>query len=238
MAAAADAHWWYSATRQMLAELVVPHLDSPREGACYLDAGGGTGNTGRWLTERAPTVLADLSPAALAAAIDPPPPALLLRERADLRALPHAAGSFDAVLCVTVLCHEWVREPAEVVAELTRLTRRGGLVVLMEPGVRRLRRGHDRTTHSARRFSLGDLRALAAGAGLDVLRATGAFSFLVPPAAVLAVIERDKRTSDVGRNQSGLGGTLGVAARAERAVLRRGVNIPFGLSVITVARKP
>ena len=75
------------------------------------------------------------------------------------------------------------------------------------------------------------------GAGLDLVRATGAYSFLVPPAAVMGIIERGKNKSDVGRNESGLGGVLGQVARAERALLRK-VGLPFGLSVIAIGRRP
>jgi SAM-dependent methyltransferase len=235
MAAVADRHWWYVATRQLLQSVVEPLLPAVHGGTRYLDAGGGTGNTGRWLAARAPTVLADLSPDALA--VGPQVAPGYLGVRADLRRLPHPDAAFDAVLCVTVLYHEWVDDPSAVVAELSRVTRPGGLIALMEPGVRRLVRGHDRVTQNARRFSVGDLRRLAAGAGLEVLRATGAYSFLVPPAAVLAVLERGKSTSDVGRNEGGLGGAFPLAARAERALLRR-VDLPAGLSVLAVARRP
>jgi SAM-dependent methyltransferase len=237
MAAASDTHWWYVAVRALLEDLAAPHLAGGPD-ARFLDAGGGTGNTGRWLATRAPTVLADTSAEALTVAAETRSPAAAMRERADIGRLPHPRASFDAVLCVTVLYHEWVLDPPSVVGELARVTRPGGLVLLMEPGVRRLRRGHDRVTLNARRFSRGDLRRLAEGAGLEVLRATGAFSFLVPPAFVLGAIERDKEVSDVGRNDSGLGGLFPLAARAERALIRRGVNVPFGLSVLTVARKP
>lgn len=70
-----------------------------------------------------------------------------------------------------------------------------------------------------------------------MLRATGAYSFLIPPAAILTLVERGKDTSDVGRNQSGLGGLFGALARAERALLRR-VDLPFGVSAMALARKP
>jgi hypothetical protein len=59
----------------------------------------------------------------------------------------------------------------------------------------------------------------------------------VPPAAVLAVLERDRAASDVGRNQAGLGGVLPALARVERSLLRR-FDLPTGLSVIAIGVKP
>ena len=72
-------------------------------------------------------------------------------------------------------------------------------------------------------------------AGVDVLRSTGAYTFLVPPAAVLAVVERGRETSDVGRNETGIGGVFGVVARGERALLRW-TDLPTGLSAIAIGR--
>ena len=157
--------------------------------------------------------------------------------QADINQLPHASGAFDVVLCVTALCHRMNPDPQAIVNEFARVTKPGGLVCLMEPGGKRLWRGHDDVTHTARRFSLAEMRAMVRGAGLDLVRATGAYSFLVPPAAVMGILERGKKKSDVGRNQGGLGGLLGQIARAERLVLRR-VSLPFGLSVIAIGRRP
>jgi SAM-dependent methyltransferase len=235
MAIAADHHWWYVATRALLTDVLGSRLPATGADTLYLDAAGGTGATGRWLADRSTTVLADWEPFALQSA--PTASAGYRPVRADLNALAHPTGSFDAVLCVTALYHQMNEDPQATVQELTRVCRPGGLVCLMEPGVRRLRRPHDVVTHAARRFSRRDLRSLAVGAGLDVLRSTGAYTFLVPPAVGLAVLRRGEATSDVGEHAGGLGGILGTLARAERAVLRR-TNLPFGLSVLTLARKP
>ena len=235
MAEAGQRHWWYEATRRLLAELTAPHLTAPDPGTVYLDAAGGSGATGCWLAERATTVNADIEESSLRAATATYPgyrPVV-----ADLNCLPHRNDRFDAVLCVTALCHRMNVDPAATVVELARVTKPGGLLILMEPGVRRLRRGHDRVTHTARRFSRRDLAELARRSGLDIVRSTGAYSFLVPPAAVRAVVERGRVTSDVGRNESGMGGALAALARAERALLKR-VDLPAGLSVIVIARKP
>jgi ubiquinone/menaquinone biosynthesis C-methylase UbiE len=230
-----DRHWWYRATRSLLEGLITPHLGTFDGNTICLDAAGGSGATGSWLADRATTVLDDFEPVALQAAA---------REhagyqpvRADLNSLPHRASSFDVVLCVTALYHKMNPDPQAVVNEFARVAKPGGLICLMEPGGKRLWRGHDEVTQAARRFSLAEMRSMVRGAGLDLVRATGAYSFLVPPAALMGLIERGKRTSDVGRNETGLGGVLGQVARAERALLRR-VSLPFGLSVIAIGRKP
>jgi SAM-dependent methyltransferase len=235
MAAAGDRHWWYRSTRALLDGLIRPLLPPITGETLYLDAGGGTGATGRWLAGLAPTVLDDFEPMSLAVAAAESPG--YRGVQSDLNALPHPDACFDVVLCVTALCHKMNPDPAAIVREFARITKPGGLVCLMEPGGKRLWRGHDVVTHTARRFSVGDLRTMVAAAGLRVERATGAYSFLVPPAALIGLVERKAAKSDVGRNESGLGGALGAAARVERALLRR-VDLPFGLSALAIGRKP
>lgn len=233
--AAGENHWWFRATRSLLPQIVTTHLPPITADTLYLDAAGGSGATGRWLAQMAPTVLDDFEGSVLDDARRDTPG--YLPAVADLKQLPHPDASFDAALCVTALCHRLNPVPQRVVDELARVTKPGGLVVLMEPGGRRLWRGHDETTHTGRRFSRSDLVSLIEGAGLDLVRATGAYSFLVPPAVILGVIERGAPKSDVGRNRTGLGGVLPALARVERALLRH-VDLPFGLSVIALGRKP
>jgi SAM-dependent methyltransferase len=232
MAAAEDVHWWYAATRALLREQLEPVLPAC---GCFLDAGGGTGATGAWMAEGGRVVAADIEPDALRLYRSSHP--AVVAAGADLSHLPFATASFDAALCVTVLYHAAVASPATVVGELARVVRPGGVVAVLEPGVRRLRRAHDRQTHADRRFSRSELTALVAGAGLDVVRATGAYTFLVPAAAALAVVDRAGTSSDLDRRADGWHGVLPALARAERAILRR-VPAPFGLSVLVIARVP
>jgi SAM-dependent methyltransferase len=235
MAENGEHHWWYRSTRALLKQLIEPHLPTSND-ALYLDAAGGTGATGGWLTTATPTVLADYEPFALEAARKTHPG--YLPARTDINHLPFADDSFDVVLCVTALCHRMNPDPAAIVAEFCRVGKPGALICLMEPGGGDwLWRSHDDVTQTARRFSVSSLRGLAEDAGLDVVKATAAFSFLVPPAYAMHIFERGKAKSDVGRNQSGLGGALSLAARAERRMLRR-FNVPVGLSSIVVARSP
>jgi SAM-dependent methyltransferase len=234
MAAAGQTHWWYRSTRALLQQLIEPHLTTTGD-ALHLDAAGGTGATGGWLTSRAPTVIADFEQSALLVAQHDYPGYLPVR--GDLNHLSFADGTFSSILCVTALCHRMNPDPGAIVSDFARIAQPGSLIALMEPGGKRLWRSHDDVTHTGRRFSVGELKALAQNAGLDVIKATGAYSFLVPPAWVMGIVERNKGKSDVGRNESGLGGLLGAAAALERRYLRRW-SLPFGLSAIVIARRP
>ena len=231
MAASEHRHWWYAATRWLLTDQLGPLLPA---GGRFLDAGGGTGATGAWLADRGHLVATDFEPRALPLYREGHPEVTDLAV-ADIRRLPFAAHVFDTALCVTVLYHASIASPAAAVGELARVVRPGGYVALMEPGVRRLYRPHDRHTHAGRRFSLRDLRRLLVSNGLEVVRATGAYTFLVPAAAALSVIDRAGSASDLDRDQQHLAGMLPAAARAERAVLRH-ASVPFGLSVLAIGR--
>jgi len=232
MADAESGHWWYGTTRALLTEVLGPELS---QGSRFLDAGGGTGATGAWMTGYGTVVAVDAEPLALALYGECHPD-VTARAVADIASLPLASEAFDAVLCVTVLCHRLVASPAAAVGELVRVTRPGGVVCLVEPGVARLRRAHDRVTHTARRFSRAELAGLLEASGCDVVRSTGAYSFLVPPAAAKAVLERGRTASDLDRGRGGLGGVLPAVAALERVWLRR-APLPFGLSVLAIGRR-
>jgi SAM-dependent methyltransferase len=93
----------------------------------------------------------------------------------DLKQLPFDEASFDAVFCAQVLEHE--REPAAVVAELYRVLRPAGTLLLTAPHLSRL---HD-LPHDYYRFTGEGLRALAAAAGFavgNIVPAGGLVSFL------------------------------------------------------------
>jgi SAM-dependent methyltransferase len=231
MAAAESSHWWYAATRALLEATLAPHLrGSPR----ILDAGCGTGAAGGWLARRGAVVGTDIEPLALTLYREARPRAELVA--ADLARLPFASASFDAALCVTVLYHRRVVEPESVVRELARVLRTGGVLCFMEPAMPSLRRAHDRITHTARRFSRAQMRALLHAAGLTPLRVTGAFSFLLPPAYLKAAIERGSTESDLEPGSRLLGAALsGLAGLERRWLVQR--DLPVGLSWLALAVK-
>jgi SAM-dependent methyltransferase len=231
IAAVEDDHWWYRNTHRLIADLLAPWLSTEQ---MILDAGCGPGGNGAWLREHGTVIGVDVASEALR----------LLRERwpdtepvqASVDALPFATSSFDVAVGITVMYS--VPDDARAVRELARVLRPGGVVLLFEPAFGTLRRAHDATVHSLRRYRRAELAGLAEQAGLRVRRATYAYSFLFPPAAVLGLVDRLRphppagKPSDVEKRT--LDRVFAPLARVERRVLQSS-DIPFGSSAIVVA---
>ncbi len=231
IAAAEDDHWWYRNTRALMAEMLGPWLGS---GLRILDAGCGPGGNGAWLASHGRVIGIDLAREALEFVRERRPttaPVLASAER-----MPFADDVFDVAVAVTVLYT--VRDDVAALGELARVVRPRGAVLLFEPAFRLLRRAHDATVHGLRRYRRDELADLAARAGFRVRRATYAYSFLAPPAAALAILERRKTDqgedtgSDVERRT--LDRVFAPLAEAERRWLVRH-SLPFGTSVVVVA---
>ena len=135
-----------------VASLIASRFDVPA-GAPALDLACGSGRHQRALAERWWTVGLDLSRLLLHVARSEDPNAALVR--ADMRQLPFADGSFSLVTNLFT-SFGYFREDAQhvrVVAEVARVTRRGGWFVLdylNAPHVRESLIAFDRHTHGSR----------------------------------------------------------------------------------------
>jgi SAM-dependent methyltransferase len=233
IAAAEDDHWWYRNTRALMSDLLAPWL---REDQTILDAGCGPGGNGAWLADHGRVVGVDLSPDALAFVRAGRPETTPVRGSLDR--LPFATGVFDVAVAITVVT--CVPDDRTAVAELARVVRPGGAVLLFEPAFRALRRGHDKTVHSLHRYRRSDLVDLATHAGLRVQRATYVYWFLAPPAAVLATAERlrphTSATAGSDVERTAMARTFTRLAAAERRYLARR-DVPVGTTVAVVATR-
>jgi ubiquinone/menaquinone biosynthesis C-methylase UbiE len=172
--------------QQQVNRALIDLLD-PRPGERIVEAGSGTGVLCRLAAERVlpggwVTGL-DLSPEMTAAAerlIPPGLPVAFVIAAAD--AIPCPAGRFDAALAARLLLH--LPEPLPVLAELARVTRRGGRVVVMDWDFETLAVDHpDRALtrrivawrtdhHSGNNWSGRQLRRLMLDAGFGNVQVT------------------------------------------------------------------
>lgn len=229
---AEGAHWWYAGMRSISFALLGERL--PR-GGLVLDAGCGTGGFLEKIGQRARAVGVDLSPEA--SRLGRLRGATLAR--AEVGALPFPDDTFDLVTCFDVLYHRWVSDDRGAVAEMSRVLRPGGALLLRAPALAILRGAHDEAVLTRHRYTRHEVATLLSEAGLCVERVTYANTFLLPLLLVRRVLDRVTRRE--GSDVEPLPGPIDRAFRGLlelEARLVRHVSLPAGASVFGLAAKP
>lgn len=243
MRATEDAHWWYVGNRAIAEGLVRRALGARPAGAPplrTLDAGCGTGRNLVWHANLGLATGLDREPRALQHCRQRGHERLV---RGSLTELPFADGSFDAVTCFEVLYHEAVTDWRATVAALAKLVRPGGVLLLREPAFPFLYGDHDRVVHGARRFRRREFRAAVAATGLQIQRCSYQNVVTFLPALLLRSLQRLRGTrassahGDLGHDPGFVGKLLAAVLGAERHWLRA-LPLPFGSSVLCLARRP
>ncbi len=235
---AEEVQWWYAGQRAIASALLEPALGAATApGATrLLDAGCGTGFNLLALGRLGRATGIDLAPEAI----------VFCRERgvraarASLLALPFRNAAFDAVTSFDVIYHAWVTDDRAAVAEMARVVRPGGLLLVRVPALKMLWGAHDTEVQSRHRYTRGELSALLERCGLRVERATYCNSLLFPLLLARRRLDRwlDREGSDVGFLPPPLEWAFKRALLAEAALVRRGLSFPVGASVVALARKP
>jgi SAM-dependent methyltransferase len=219
MDAAEDRMWWYRALHARL-------LASLRGVAGrVLDAGCGTGGLlARIAAERPELSLTGLEwdAAAGARAAEKSGVAIV---RGGIAALPFATASFDAAV-----------DPAPALAELFRVLRPGGQLVLNMPAFAWLLSAHDRRVHNVRRVTAEGLRAMLAGAGFAAITTRYWNGLLLPLMIVQRkLLARGDSVSDVAAYPPWIDVMFHAATEIER---RSRVRLFAGGSVLAIATRP
>jgi SAM-dependent methyltransferase len=228
MDAVEDRMWWYRALHARL-EDALAGLSGP-----LLDAGCGTG--GLLARLRARPALhrfgLEYDPAAAARAATKSGAAVAC---GSINALPFADASFAAVVSADVLCHA-AAEPPVALAELMRVLRPGGRLVLNMPAYQWLLSGHDRRVHNTRRVTARSLRDWLDTAGFACIRMHYWNALLLPLMIVQRkILARGSESSDVAAFSPPLEAILRSVCALER---RSRLPWPAGGSVIAIAERP
>jgi SAM-dependent methyltransferase len=234
---AEQTHWWYVGQRAIALALLEPVLRERAGGAPLrlLDAGCGSGMNLVALAAFGRATGVDIAAEALAFCRRRG----LGAARADLGRLPFADARFDAVTSFDVIYHTWVRDDRQAVAEMTRVLRGGGHLLVRVPALEALRGAHDAEVGTRHRYTRGELDSLLARAGLVVERSTYANSLLLPLLFARRRLDRlsGRAGSDVAFLPAPLEWAFTRALRMEAAAVRAGLSFPLGASVWALARK-
>jgi SAM-dependent methyltransferase len=210
-----------------------------QRGLRILDAGCGTGGTTLALRRFGQVVGVDLAWEGLEPARER---GLNRLARASVERLPFLAGSFDAATSFEVVYHLGVSNDIYAFQEIRRVLRTDGVFLLRVPAHDWLRGEHDRLVHTRHRYSPDEVRGKLEAAGFRVEQLTWANSLLFPPAVAKRLLERMQDGSpgddepDLWQPPAPVNSVLENAIAVEALAIPRGVPLPFGLSVLAVAR--
>ena len=231
-----ERHWWYRGRRAVLDAVLDGLALAP--GTRILDAGCGSGRNMVQLARRGHVTGLELASQSLEIA----------RARGVGTVLPGSLdeplslddGAFDLALALDVLEH--VAGDDAALRELARIVRPGGRVLVTVPQYAWLWGEHDVLAHHHRRYTRGLLLRRAAQAGLRPERVTSFNTLLLAPIAAARLAQRARRrhvpASDLGRTPQGaVNSLLQSVLAAEAALIRRGANLPAGVSLLAVLRR-
>lgn len=225
-------YWWYRARAALLEAALADHLG---DAALVLDVGSADGPSVSWMRRVGTRIAADLDPRGLAHG---------LGVQASALALPFPEATFDVVSAFDVIEH---CEPEhQAVAELVRVLRPGGRLLVSVPAYQWAWTHHDVLAGHHRRYTRPRLVRAVERAGLQVDRATYGFSAVFPMFAAERLARRLTRGLRAGEEPTEqrlpqvsplLDRVLVGLSMAEARVLRDH-DLPFGSSVFLAARKP
>lgn len=235
MHAVEDRMWWYRGLRRLVADLLVRGLKGAPAGP-VLDAGCGTGGMLRTLgatVEGRPTygLEYDVQAASFASGKAGRPVTA-----GSVNDMPFVDEGLAGYVSLDVLCHGGV-EPQRALKEAHRCLRPGAVAVFNLPAYEWLLSAHDRRVHNVRRFTAGQARRLISEHGFRILRSSYWNTLLFPLMLVHRLAERDEAASDVRDYPVWLDRIFSIALVLERRVIAAGVNLPFGGSLVVVARR-
>lgn len=231
-------HWWFRAKRRLVARA----LDGVRgERGRLVDVGCGTGATVNALGSPDYHVAVGIDPSAHAldlARADRIAGPLFLRAGAER--IPLGDDRIDELTSLDVVEH--LDDDVAALSEYRRVVRPGGTVVLTVPAYQWAWSDHDEALGHRRRYTVPELERTVRLAGLEIERATYFHSWLVPLALLIRRTPLRRLTGGRTQDEVSLAAPwmnrLGNAlARAEATLLGR-FNLPFGLSILLVARVP
>jgi len=230
-----ESHWWHSARRSIVLDWVRQRYPE-RHDLDILDAGCGTGLLMQQMQPLGKVEGVDISEEALEFCRKR---GLNNVRRADVLELPFEAESFDMITALDVLEH--LDDDVAALREFCRVLKPGGRVFIFAPAHRWLWSLQDEVSHHRRRYTARTLRESVAGSGLDVERQSYVSTFLLPVIFMgrqwLKVWLRFRQANtENDLHPAWSNGMLKQVFLSEIPILRR-TNMPFGASLVCVARK-
>lgn len=228
-----DCNFYYLANHKIVLDLAREKLNSK---AKILDAGCGTGGLAQKLSKFGSAWAVDINPMAIKFA----------RQRgvrvkqASINKLPFGDNFFDLVTSVDVIYHTQVDEK-KAVKEFLRVLKPGGMLVIRVPANNWLMRSSDKHVHTRERYSKRKLEKLLEGCGFGIKKLSYINMLLLPLSILTAFWEKIFKPKNDSSPLVALPNSLNSAV-AQLLIFEgfflKFANLPFGLGLIAVCKKP
>ncbi len=234
MAKLDSTHWWFTARRRILAE-VIERIVMPPKNARVLELGAGTGHNLAMLSQFGQVEATELDPIARELASERLGRPVIEAMLPDLDMFD--AASFDLIALLDVLEHV-PDDKATLASILTRL-KPGGALLLTVPINPWMFSAHDTVHHHHRRYRKREIDAMARSAGYEIALSSPFNTLLFPPIAAVRLLNMatNNQASDDSLPGPLVNRTLDRIFGLEASLIGR-LPMPFGVSQIAVLRRP
>src|SRR6202008_3011030 len=231
-----DRYWWFIGRRKLVKWLLRKHNPNGTQSLLF-DLGCGTGLNLSSFESEFKTIGSDISREALG----------FCRERnleglfnCQAEAIALRNDSVDMVTALDVLEH--VREDLPALKEINRILKPGGKLIAIVPAYGFLWSEHDEALHHYRRYVAREMRAKLTASGFEIERSTYFVTALFFPILFFRLWQGLRRTSieasvSYRLPPAWINQLLVTFLDIERALINY-FNLPFGVSLIVVGRKP
>jgi SAM-dependent methyltransferase len=229
-------HFWFGARLRLVQWMVHRYFPAARQ---LLDLGCGTGFVLEGLRRGAPSLAlagCDTRIETLAIARHRLPDVPFFA--ADVATLPFES-EFDLVTALDVLEH--IDDDAGALEALLKVIRPGGGLLLTVPQHPWLWSAVDEFSCHRRRYISADLERKITAAGFEIVRCTSCFAVTLPLLAFSRLLHRPRQAFDPAAElqlPAAVNRILGILLAGEGRLIKAGAWLPFGSSLIAVARRP
>lgn len=228
-------YWWFVARRALVEELVkneANNCPSPK----IFDVGCGTGANLAAFSQYGKSYGIDMAKEAISFCRSRGLNNLVISK---VESVAYLSESFDVITALDVLEH--IDDDVAAMKELYRVCKPGGMLLVTVPAYGFLWSEHDEALHHRRRYAAHELRNKLTLAGFDIERCSyfiTLFFFPILAIRILQSIFKDSthpKTSHIALPR--IINKLLIAILAFEQWLLHFINLPFGVSIVCVARK-